>query len=475
MFKKIFLLLTALAVILTSFLQAEEVADEYPVAILGGGVGALTSATYLARGGIAPIVITGPIIGGAINQSNNVENWPGEVAISGEALGERLRRQAEKNGAVLKPEIVVSVDFSKRPFTITTRKLFQNKEAQFKTYRVSACIIGLGANPNMLGVPGEMRYWSRGVYTCAVCDGSLYQDKIVAVVGGGDSSLTETQYLSNIAKKVYLIVRRDQLKTIEGERAKEILARPNVEVRFETEIQEIKGDDKRATALVVKNKQSKDLQEIPVDALFLAIGAQPNTQLFQGQLELDPSGYIILKNHQQTSVEGVYAVGDVADPEFKQAISAAGDAAKAALQAQKHLLSYHPPQKKEATASKKDNTTTVLEVTSLAQLKLELKSASGPIFVDFYSTRCPPCRMFSPVYDEWAKEFAGRIKFLKVNADQASEVFAHYGIQAVPTLIIFDAEGQVIRKSIGGRGIADIEGSLEVIRHQDTLAPSDFR
>ena len=166
--------------------------------------------------------------------SNDVQNWPGEIAISGDALSEKLYKQAEFNGALLRSEVVVSVDFSERPFTILTKPVFGNGVDDIKKYKTDTCIIALGSNPNMLHVPGEMKYWTRGVYTCAVCDGTLYKDKTVAVVGGGDSALVETQYLSNIAKKVYLIVRGDQMRSVEKRRAEEILSRPNVEVLYET-------------------------------------------------------------------------------------------------------------------------------------------------------------------------------------------------------------------------------------------------
>ncbi len=478
--KKFLVLLNLLILPFTSALPAEVQEEEHPVVILGSGVGALTSAVYLSRAGITPVVITGPSIGGTITQSHNVQNWPGEMSISGVELGDRVRNQAELNGAILQPELVVSVDLSKRPFLITTKQIIGSTE-QFKRYKAQSVIIALGATPNLLNVPGESGqggYWSRGVYSCAVCDGSLYKDKVVTVVGGGDSALIEAQYLSNIASKVHLIVRRDEFRSVEKERMKEILSRPNIEVHYKTIVKEIKGDGDKVTHLLLESTASRQASELKTDALFLAIGALPNSGLFRNQLELDPSGYIVLKKHQQTSVEGVYAIGDVSDPEFKQAISAAGDAAKAAMQAQQYLASSAAlSQQKEALAKAeiKPEARKVIEISSKEQFDKEIREADGAVFVDFYSTHCGPCRTFSPVYDDWAKQFGGKIKFLKVNADRAEEIFRAYQIRAVPTLVILDSKGNIIRKSTGFNEISEVDKRLEKMKDKTVFSPQDFR
>ncbi len=465
-----------LSIFICSLVFSREQQEEiHPIVILGGGMGALTSSTYLARAGITPLVITGPVLGGTITLSSEVQNWPGEIAISGDALSEKLYKQAEFNGAILRSEVVVSVDFSQRPFTIITKPIFSDSVDDIKKYKTDTCIIALGANPNLLNVPGETKYWTRGVYTCAVCDGTLYKDKTVAVVGGGDSALVETLYLSNIAKKVILIVRGDQMRTVEKKRAAEILSRPNVEVHYETTVQEIKGESEKMTHLLVQDNRKKLPFDIKTDALFLAIGSRPNTELFRDQLELDEKNYIVLKKNQQTSIEGVYAIGDVADPEFKQAVSAAGDGAKAALQAQKFLTSYSAPKDKMPLVNtpvldKRE----VIEISSRAQFERELKEAKGPVFVDFYATRCGPCRMFGPVYDAWAKDFQGQITFLKVNADNLEELFNDYQINVVPTLIIFDSKGKIVRKSSGSREIAKIENCLQKVKGKQEIASQDF-
>lgn len=475
--KKIILWLNLLVFSFTGVLHAQVSEEEHPVVILGSGVAAMTAATYLARGGISPVIITGPFVGGTITQSHNVQNWPGEMSISGLDLMEKMQKQAEINGALFLTETVISVDLTQRPFTITTKKVFGSTELG-KKYKAHSLIIALGATPKLLNIPGESDkegYWSRGVYSCAICDGSLYKDKVVAVVGGGDSALTEAQYLSNLAKKVHIFVRRNEFRTIEKERLKEILNRSNVEVHYNTTIQEIKGDHQKVTHLVVQGVNDLQRLEIPVDALFLGIGANPNSSLFKGQLELDDQGYIVLKNHQETSIEGVYAAGDIADAaEFKQAVSAAGDAAKAALQAQKYLASF-VQQKAMDLIPIKTASHEVIDVTSKQQLSKQLSDSNGVVFVDFYSTHCGPCRMFSPLYDGWAKNFGDRITFLKINADKAPEIFDAYQIRVVPTLLIFDEQGNVVRRSTGFKEISEVDRRLEKVKGKSELSATDFK
>lgn len=431
-----------------------------PVVVLGGGVAALTSATYLARGGVTPLVITGPQIGGAIVQSHSIQNWPGELQITGAELSEKLKRQAESNGTQFLEEKVIGVDFSRRPFRIVTESLYEPEPKQ-RVLFANSCIIALGSTPNFLGIPGEAEYWLRGVYHCAVCDGGLYKDKTVAVVGGGDSALTEAQYLSSIAKKVYVIMRKAAFRSVEQVRIQEVIGRPNVEVIAESEVIEVQGDGEKLTQLVVRDRKSGQTGVRPVDALFLAIGAKPNTELLRGQVELDAQGYIVLKNHQETSVPGVYAAGDIIypDPEFRQAVAAAGDAAKAALQAHKALGSFS--QKKEEATAVSASGPSVVEVRSLDEL--ERYWTEGPVVVDFYGDYCPPCRSFAPIYETWAKQWGDKVTFAKVNVVEAGALATRYQVMAIPTLLIFDRGGTVLHRGRGSIEIAALRPQLEAI------------
>lgn len=466
--KKFFLILLVLTMCRPSY--AEERVEEVPVVVLGGGVGALTAATYLGRAGIAPLVFTGSVLGGAIIQSHSVQNWPGELDISGIDLIEKMQKQAQANGAILRSEEVLSVDFSKRPFIIKTKEIFQKEP---KTIRAQACIIALGAVPNMLGVPGEKTYWTRGVYNCAVCDGNFYKDKVIAIVGGGDSALSDANYLSNLAKKVYILVRHDKFKTVEEARKKEILSRPNVEVLFNTSVAEIKGDENKMTHLVIQNAEKKK-REIASDALFLAIGSKPNTSLFRNQLKLDDQGYIILKKQQQTSVEGVFALGDAADKFFNQAVTAAGDAAKAALEAQRWLVN-HPLVAKKEGEIKKVAGQPVTQLASSAELEAEIQKKSGPLFIYFFSTHCVPCRTFNLYFQNWAKEFLGKIRFFKVDIEKTRDLTDQYKISAVPSVLVLNEEGKILYMGRGLNDLADLGDHLETMKGQDSIDFSNLR
>lgn len=448
---------------------AQEIQEDtvYPVVILGGGVGALTSAIYLQRAGVDSIVIEGQTPGGAIAQSPNVLNWPGEIEINGHALIEKIRSQAEFNGAKILSYEVTHVDFTKSPLAITIRSIQNPRE----THKILAksCIIALGANPKFLGIPGEsgeQGYWTRGVYTCAVCDGALFKNKSVAVIGSGDTAILEADYLSKLAKKVYVIIRHKYFHTVEIKRKEELLKKPNVKLIQESNVIEIQGDGKKVTHIVLAHNNNPLRKQIPIDGVFIAIGSKPNTELFTGQLQLDNKGYIVLTNDQKTSVEGVYGIGDVVDPYYKQAISAAGDGAKAALQVERYLA-LQPETQQIINAKPKvvvvNNDSSVISVNTSDQFNQEIRNSSIPIIVDFYSPFCGPCQRLSPEFDKLSLEYAGRLKFVKVNISTATELAENYNIYAIPTMIVFDAHGKVIEQATGSGDINKLFKKLDKI------------
>jgi thioredoxin reductase (NADPH) len=369
--------------------------EQFECVIIGGGVGGGTAAIYLARAGFHPFVIERSSPGSAIAQSEAVENWPGALKIRGVELMERIRQQAEVNGAVFFNGDVVSVDFSKQPFTITARSL--ETPGIIKTVQAKTCIIATGSSPKNLHIPGESEYWGKGVSSCAICDGGLYRGKKVGIVGGGDGAVLEAAYLSKIAKEVTVFVRKEQFKVVDAKKKDALLTLPNVKVLYETALQEIKGNGQRLTSVTAVTGNSAP-RDVLLDGLFLAIGSKPSTSLFNGQIDLDGRGYIVLKTGQQTSVEGVYAIGDVVDPLYKQAISAAGDGAKAALaMIQKDLAIDTPPLSiavKETASKAADQPaaaaelSVVIEITSKDQLEKELKMSNMPLVVDFYASWC---------------------------------------------------------------------------------------
>jgi thioredoxin reductase (NADPH) len=439
----------------TPAVEVVESVQTYPTVIIGGGTGAMTSAIYLGRAGVEPLVIEGGNPGGLITQSHSVQNWPGEMEIAGPALAEKIRKQAEANGARFLRAEVIGVDFSKRPFTLTIRDLDTNRESRIKTESV---IIAMGTTPNFLGIPGEQTYWGHGVTNCAICDGSLYKDQVVGVVGGGDAAVLEALYLSNIAKEVHVFIRKESFKGTEEKRLQTMLEKPNVKVHYRTQVEEVKGNGEAVTAV-----RLQDGKEIALDGLFLAIGSKPNTKLFQNALELDGKGYILLKKDQETAIAGVYAIGDIVDPVYKQAISAAGDGAKAALQAQQYLSdrANQLVVKKKSAPTILPTVIEVIEITSAEQFQKELDSSDVPVFVDFYATWCGPCKRISPMIDSMANQLSGRVKFLKVNVDRVSQLTHQYQIRSMPTVLLIDPNGTLIERKVGSDQIAELLRKLE--------------
>jgi thioredoxin reductase (NADPH) len=457
----------ALSLPFASF-QSAEAAETEPVVILGGGVGSLTSALYLGRAGLSPVVIEGPNPGGLLTQSHSVQNWPGEMEIDGTQLTERMREQATASGARFIQEEVIAVDFSKKPFTITTRALDGTETTH--QIRAESCIVAMGTKPNFLGIPGEATYWGRGVTNCAICDGSLYKGKTVGVVGGGDAAVLEALYLSNIAKEVHVFVRKGSLKAIEEKRVEALKKKENVHFHFNTTLKEIQGNQEGITGVVLEQKSKKT--SLPLEGVFLAIGSTPNSSIFKKALKLDGQGYIVLEKDQQTSIQGVYAIGDIVDPVYKQAISAAGDGAKAALQAQQYLsdrsnqlAALKPAAKQTAKAEiARANTKkapAVIEIQSVQQFQKELSSSDVPLVIDFYATWCGPCKRVAPVFEKFAHELQGKYKFLKVDVDKLDPLSQKYEIRSMPTVIVLDPSGTEMAREAGLDPITDLLNGLD--------------
>lgn len=454
-YEMILRILTSAVFVVTNLLCADlSREDSYESVIIGGGVGGGAAAIYLARAGFHPLVIEKDTPGSAIAQSTAVENWPGAMKIRGTELMERIHKQAETNGAVFIDAEVVSVDFSHRPFKISMRA--SDRPDVLQTVYAQTCIIATGAESSRLGVPGEKKYWGRGVSCCAICDGSLYRQKKVGVVGGGDSAVLEALYLANIADEVTVFVRGNRFKAIDVKKRDALLSLPNVKVSYQTRVMEIIGNEERMNAVRL-SETDQPSREKKIDGLFLAIGSKPNTALFRNQVQLDDLGYIVLKKGQETFVEGVYAIGDVVDPYYKQAISAAGDGAKAALSIIQSDFSWEKP----ASVSKAEETTPaamieVVEITSQKQFEEELKSSTTPMIVDFYATWCSPCKRIAPKIKSTAASLSGKIKFLKVNIDEVKGLTQNYKIMSMPTILYFNESGEVIDRKVGEREINDL-------------------
>lgn len=305
-------------------------------AIIGSGPGGYTAAIYASRAGLNPIVFTGSAPGGQITMTDQIDNFPGyPEGTSGVGLMEDIKKQAERFNTEIRNISITKVDFSKRPFTLTT----ENND----TILAESVIVSTGASARWLGLESERKFRGMGVSTCATCDGFFYKKQDVAVVGGGDTACSEALYLSTLCKKVYLIVRRDVLRASKAVRDM-LLAKENIEVLWQQKPIEILGDEDGVTGLRIKGSEDGIEKDIDVMGVFVAIGNIPNTEIFKGQLELDEAGYIITKGSSSyTNIEGVFAAGDVQDPRYKQAITAAGSGAKAAIDCE-HWLMEHPLQ-----------------------------------------------------------------------------------------------------------------------------------
>ncbi len=301
--------------------------------IIGSGPAGYTAAIYASRANINPILYEGIQPGGQLTTTSEVENFPGyPTGVMGSQLMEDLRQQALRFGADLRAGIIKEVDFSERPFKVTAD--------DNTTILAETVIVATGASAKYLGLADEQRFAGLGVSACATCDGFFYRGKTVAVVGGGDTACEEALYLSGLAKQVYLIVRKDYLRASKVMQ-KRVMDKENITVLFNTRTLGLFGEEFLEGAHLVEfagtDKERK--LDIKIDGFFLAIGHKPNTDIFKGKLELDEQGYIVLSGAgQATSVPGVFAAGDVADPHYQQAITAAGTGCRAALDAEHFLM-----------------------------------------------------------------------------------------------------------------------------------------
>ena len=308
-----------------------------PLLILGSGPAGYTAAVYAARANLKPVLITGLEQGGQLTTTTEVDNWPGDdKGVQGPELMERMKRHAERFGTEILFDHINNVDFSQRPFQLT---------GDSGQYTCDALIICTGASAMYLGLPSEEAYKGRGVSACATCDGFFYKNKPVAVIGGGNTAVEEALYLSNIASKVTLVHRRDELRAeaILADEIKEKAANGNVDIAWSYVLDEVLGDEAGVTGVRLKSTKDGSTKDVDVHGTFIAIGHAPNTGIFKDQLEME-NGYIKTNggcdgNLTSTSVAGVFAAGDVMDHVYRQAVTSAGTGCMAALDAERYLAS----------------------------------------------------------------------------------------------------------------------------------------
>jgi thioredoxin reductase (NADPH) len=299
----------------------------YDVMIIGSGPAGLSAGIYAARSGLKTVILERAIVGGQITSAHQVENYPGfPEAIEGFELTERMRQQAERFQAQFLDEEVTAIGMEGLCKIVETR---ENK------YRTKALIVCTGASPRRLNVPGEERFMGRGVSYCATCDGALYRDKVVAVIGGGDSAVEEGIYLTHFARKVYIIHRRDELRAqkILQERA---FQNPKIEFIWNSVVQEIYGTDK-IEKLEIFNRQTQQISYLPVDGVFIYVGILPNNKLLESRINLDEAGFVYTDEFMHTNIPGVYAAGDIRHKVLRQVVTATSDGAIAAFNAEKWI------------------------------------------------------------------------------------------------------------------------------------------
>jgi thioredoxin reductase (NADPH) len=418
--------------------------------IVGSGPAGYTAAIYAARANLAPLLITGfqdgGIPGGQLMTTTHVENFPGfPDGILGPELMDRMREQALRWGTRLVEADATAVDLSQRPFRIT---------AEGRTIEAHSMILATGASANRLGLPSEAQFWSQGISACAICDGATpqFRGEAVAVVGGGDSACEEAVYLTKYSSQVHLIVRTGKLRA-SAAMADRVLANPGITVHWNRQVADAKGGD-WLEALILHDSTTGATEELAVKGLFYAIGHTPNTRLVQGQLELDSHGYLATQpGRPETSIEGVFAAGDVADAEWRQGITAAGSGCQAALAAERWLTHHDlavtvshdpvdpaPAQDTQPNAAPSDDSN--FDVNALWQkgsyaLRKLYHDSDRPLLVIYTSPTCGPCHVLKPQLKRVLDELSGAAQGVEIDIEAEQEIAQQAGVSGTPTVQLF--------------------------------------
>ena len=421
--------------------------------IIGSGPAGYTAAIYAARANLKPLVFegfqVGGLPGGQLMTTTEVENFPGfPEGITGPELMDRMKAQAERWGAELYTEDVTDVDLSLRPFTI------RSEEREIKTHSI---VIATGATAKRLGLPGEHQFWSRGISACAICDGAtpIFHGAQLAVIGGGDSAAEESIYLTKYGSQVNMLVRGEKMRASKAMQDR-VLSNPKIKVLWNSEVAHVFGGDHHMGGVKIRNTKTGEESDLHVKGLFYAVGHTPNTFLFKDQLDLDDVGYVVTKQGSvETSVEGVYAAGDVQDHEYRQAITAAGTGCMAAMLAERWLSSHNLLQEFHQASEIPDN-----ELEHAAQEKTDAgaEEAFDPyatryeggyalrklfhdsdrlLIVKYVSPGCGPCHTLKPILNKVVDEFDGQIHFVEIDIDKEREIAANAGVTGTPTVQIF--------------------------------------
>ena len=435
------------------------------VVIIGSGPAGFTAAIYAARANLKPVMFegleAGGVPGGQLMTTNEVENFPGfPEGITGPELMQQMKAQAERWGTECFTEDVIEVDLSQQPYTV------KSTDREVKTHSI---IISTGATAKRLGLPGEKVYWNNGISACAICDGAspLFTNQDLVVIGGGDSAAEEAVYLTKYGSHVHLLVRGDKMrasKTLQDR----VLNSSKITVHWNTEAEDIFGENNRMSGVKVRNKETGAELEIAAKGLFYAIGHNPNTDLFKGKLELDETGYIVVKpGTVETSFPGVYAAGDVQDHEYRQAVTAAGTGCMAALSAERWLsehgliteYSQNPPEiveavpEEEIRSSDKADTEATFDINKTRHyggyaLRKLFHESDRPLMVKYVSPTCGPCKTLKPMLDKVVDEYDGQIHFIEIDIVEDPEIAKMGQVIGTPTVQFF--HNQELVKEIKG-------------------------
>lgn len=425
------------------------------VVIIGSGPAGYTAAIYAARAQLKPFMFeglwAGGLPGGQLMTTHMVENFPGfPNGITGPELMAQMKAQARRWGADMVTEDVTVVDLMQRPFVVRSEQ---------RTVKAHSLIIATGATAKRLNLPSEERFWNRGISACAICDGvlPLFRNKELAVVGGGDSAAEEAVFLTKYGSHIHLLVRRAVLrasKTLQDR----VYKNPKITIHWHTEAVDVYGEE-FLEGLQIKSTQTGEQRELAVNGLFYAIGHTPNTQLFRGQLNLDKGGYVIVTpGSVATSVEGVFACGDVQDPVYRQAITAAGTGCMAAMQAESYLTThslaqeFHSEITTQPTAPEHQASVHLVtqefdaiatrHVGSYALRKLYHES-DRLLVVKYVTPTCGPCHRLKPILSKVIDEFEGKIHYIEIDITVDPDIAQSAGVTGTPTVQFFKAKGLV--------------------------------
>ncbi len=441
---------------MNEFLARDHAGKIYiPIAVLGSGPAGASAAIYGARSNMTTVVFQGSRPGGLLTQTSEVENWPGIPKRQGPVIMQSVREQAEHFGAIFIDDTIDKVDLAQWPFALHTEG--------GDTYYAFSLVVATGANPTLLGVPGEQEHFGMGVHTCATCDAAFYKGKEVFIVGGGDSAIEEATQLSGYAKKVTILVRKDKMRAAESMQGL-LKGYPTISVQYNVEVKKVIGDGKKVNAVEIFNNKDQQTKEVAIDGLFLAIGHEPNTTLFKSKLTMDGNGFLILQGRtQHTSKEGVFAAGDCHDTQYRQAGTAAGFGIAAGKEADaflKEVIGFNA----EVQAAlidrifkpKKAEQSMVTTIETAQEFEKEVLKNEMPVLIDFYANYCPTCMQMLPTYELVAQEYADRMKFIKVN-HETSELAKQLNVAKVPCLLVYYQGKQMaqIYKTMGRKELVE--------------------